>query len=312
VRAGSGDRGREVRALVARQMPDYLIASVVQSGEGQDNIAYEVNGELIVRFSKEPDAARRAARVHQEADLLAAVRGIAPLPVPEPRFTVAERGCLAYFKIPGLPLLDLSQPPRLAVGASIAATLGGLLAALHSVPLDSLAGLVGTDDQPPDEWRREAAESYLAVAEEVPAMHRRRVEAFLEATAPEAGYVQVFSHNDLGVEHVLVEPDALTVTGVIDWSDAAICDPAYDFGLLCRDLGPAALELAIRGYRSDLNDLVTLAERAVFYARCSVLEDLAYGVETGGQRLVELSLAAMEWLFPASAPPAAARPVRTR
>jgi len=30
------------------------------------------------------------------------------------------------------------------------------------------------------------------------------------------------------------------VTGIIDWSDAAIVDPAHDFGLLHRDLGPAA------------------------------------------------------------------------
>jgi aminoglycoside phosphotransferase (APT) family kinase protein len=34
-------------------------------------------------------------------------------------------------------------------------------------------------------------------------------------------------------------------TGIIDWSDAALADPAYDFGLLCRDLGAAALDLAL-------------------------------------------------------------------
>jgi hypothetical protein len=37
----------------------------------------------------------------------------------------------------------------------------------------------------------------------------------------------------------------------------------------------------------------------VFYARCSVLEDLAYGIETERDRYVENSRAAMEWLFPA-------------
>jgi hypothetical protein len=79
----------------------------VPVGEGSDNLAYEVDGELIVRWSKEPDPAARAARVDREARLLAAVASISPLPVPVPSFTVAEQGCLAYRKLPGVPLLDL-------------------------------------------------------------------------------------------------------------------------------------------------------------------------------------------------------------
>ena len=72
---------------------------------------------------------------------------------------------------------------------------------------------------------------------------------------------------------------------------AALVDPAYDYGLLFRDLGPAALppgdhlEPGIR-------------ERAAFFARCSVLEDLAYGVETGRKRYADKSTAALTWLFP--------------
>ncbi len=49
-----------------------------------------------------------------------------------------------------------------------------------------------------------------------------------------------------GIEHVLVEPGTATVTGIIDWSDAAMVDPAYDVGLLYRDLGPVALDALLR------------------------------------------------------------------
>ena len=117
----------------------------------------------------------------------------------------------------------------------------------------------------------------------------------------------MFSHNDLVIEHVLVDSSAWTVTGVIDWSDAAIVDPAVDFGRLHRDLGPAAAHTAMASYRTGTNelapqavvDLAPLAERAVFYARCGVLEDLAYGLRTGQARYIDKSLAAMAWLFPA-------------
>ncbi|MFD8002220.1 phosphotransferase family protein [Streptomyces mirabilis] len=294
----SRDRVADVRSVVVTHMLDYQIDSVVPLGEGLDNLAYEVNGELIVRFSKEPDLARRTALVGHEARVLAAVAGISPLPVPEPTFTVAEQGCLAYYKLPGAPLLDMSRHQRSAHGTSIAATLGELLTALHAVPIDRLVDLVDADHQPLAEWRHEATENYVTVAGQVPAAHRRPVEAFLDAAPPHDGCTPTFSHNDLGIEHVLIDPVAWTVTGIIDWSDAAFVDPAYDFGLLYRDLGPAAARAAISSYRSDANDLAALSERAVFYARCSVFEDLAHGIETEQGKYVDKSLAAMEWLFP--------------
>ncbi|MEU2617151.1 phosphotransferase [Streptomyces sp. NPDC007157] len=292
------DRVADVHSVVVTHMPGYRIESVVPLGEGLDNLAYEVNGELVVRFSKEPDPVRRTALVGHEARVLAAVAEISPLPVPEPTFTVPEQGCLAYRKLVGVPLSDMPRHQRSAHGTSIAATLGELLTALHAVPVERLAGLVDVDHQPLAEWRHEATEKYVTVAGQIPAAHRRPVEAFLDAAPPEEGYTPTFSHNDLGIEHVLIDPVAWTVTGVIDWSDAAVVDPAYDFGLLHRDLGPAATRAAISSYRTDANDLAALGERAVFYARCSVFEDLAHGIETEQSDYVEKSLAAMEWLFP--------------
>jgi aminoglycoside phosphotransferase (APT) family kinase protein len=291
------DRAAAVRRMVAVHLPGYRVDTVVRRGEGVDNLAYVVNGELIVRWSKEPDPAARAAGVDREVRLLGAVAGISPLPVPEPAFTVPEQGCLAYRRLPGRPLLDLPRPWPWAHARSIGATLGELLTALHAAPVERLATLVDVDDQPPAEWRGEAAESYAAVAGQVPAAHQGAVEAFLEAPPPAGGWTPVFSHNDLGIEHVLVDPGSWTVTGIIDWSDAAIVDPAVDVGLLHRDLGPAAAVLG--SYRTEVNDLATLGERAVFYARCGLFEDLAYGIRTGKDRYVDKSLAALAWLFPA-------------
>ncbi len=75
-------------------------------GERLDNAAYEVNGELIVRASKEAKSDRRSEATRREADLLAAVNELSSLPVPEPIFDDVEAGVLAYFKLPGIPLVD--------------------------------------------------------------------------------------------------------------------------------------------------------------------------------------------------------------
>ncbi|MET8795674.1 phosphotransferase [Nocardia sp. NPDC004568] len=298
-----GESAVDVREIVTGQLPGYRIDSVALLGEGQDNLAYTVNGELIVRFAKEPDPESRAARVIGESGLLAAVADILPLPVPEPCFSVPEQGCLAYFALPGRPLIDLPPARRSAAHTRpIAAVLGKFLAALHGAPVDRVVALVDADDQPNRLWLDEAGQTYDTLAGEVPPAHRPAVEAFLGAEPPGDSYDPVFSHNDLGIEHVLVDSVSGTVTGVIDWSDAAIVDPAYDFGLLYRDLGPAALDTALDHYRT-VPDAQAIRTRAAFYARCSVLEDMAYGLEHGLEKYLDKSLAALTWLYPSPADP---------
>jgi aminoglycoside phosphotransferase (APT) family kinase protein len=286
-----------VRDVVHAGAPGLQGHSVVLLGEGTDNLAYEVNGELVVRFSKESDPTRRANLISSETELLTAVARISPLPVPQPLFADPQQGCWAYSKIPGVPLLDLPLPQRLVHTPAVATVLGEFLAALHATPIQQMAQLVGADETPMSEWRDEAAGNYGSVLQQIPAAWRSAVEAFLGTAPPDPGGPLVFSHNDLGIEHVLIDSSTGAITGVIDWSDAALTDPAYDFGLLHRDLGTAALDLALDTYQT--NDTTALRQRAVFYARCTLFEDLAYGVQSGLSAYTDKSLAALEWLFPA-------------
>lgn len=117
------------------------------------------------------------------------------------------------------------------------------------------------------------------------------VPRFGRAVAPSLGRFLAALHGAPSlsalVEHVLI--DAGTVAGVIDRSDAAVVDPAYDFGLVLRDLGRGGFEAALAAYSRPV---AGLRERAWFYARCAVLEDLAFDL---GPRRVS----AAAWLFAA-------------
>jgi aminoglycoside phosphotransferase (APT) family kinase protein len=299
---------RDVRAVLTDHLPGYRVDTVRPCGAGTDNVAYEVNGDLIVRFRRTDPAA-----VDREAKLLAVVAGISPLPVPEPVLVDPRRGVLAYRRLPGTPLLGLPTPDR---PEALGAELGRFLAALHAVPPDRVAGLAATDDTPPGQWLAEAVATWPAVVAHVPVVHRSAVEAFLAAPPPATAQARVFSHCDLGIEHILVTeaapdqapadhvpadrtaPDrATSICGIIDWGDAAVGDPAYDMGLILRDLGPGAFDAALRAYgRTD----AALRGRAAYYARCGLIEDLAYGLETGRRRYADKGLAAMTWLFEAA------------
>jgi hypothetical protein len=197
MRARRDDAGRAGGAAPARArerlleaagagMPGFQVHGVEFLGEGLDNLSYVVNGELVVRFSKEPEPVRRAELIRAETGLLALVAKISPLPVPEPVFTDPGRGWWAYAKIPGVRLLDLLPRQRLAQAPAAGAALGGFLSALHAAPLGQMARLAGPDEVPMRGWRDEAAENYATIRTMVPATRRGPVEAFL-ATPPRAG-----------------------------------------------------------------------------------------------------------------------------
>lgn len=284
----------EIRALLARNLPGYEVGSVVKLGEGFDHAAYEVDGELIVRASKEADPATRSESILREAELLEVVARFSTLPVPEPVFADAEAGVIVYPRLPGVPLMDhpVADPARLAPA------LGGFLGRLHRTSLGEVEHLVERDDYPLTAWLENAERDYREIAEQVPASDRTLVEDFLGQTPPPEPRAAVFCHNDLGAEHVLVDVESNTVTGVIDWADAAIADPARDLALVYRDLGPEVFDLMLGGYAWDEAD----RERAVFYARCKLVEDLAYGLGTpGARRYAEAGLAHLARTFGALA-----------
>ena len=124
------------------------------------------------------------------------------------------------------------------------------------------------------------------------------VEAFAGSSPPpppERG-VLAFCHNDLGAEHLIVDPDDLTVTGVIDWTDAAIADPAAEAGRLLRDLGADALDRVLDGMDGAGGERDAVAARAWCHARLLAVEDLAYAM-AHRPRLVPYERATLLTLF---------------
>jgi aminoglycoside phosphotransferase (APT) family kinase protein len=273
----SDDRAvQPIREVVRRHLPDQPCRTVVPLGAGQDNVAYLVDGDLVVRRSREPTA-------DQEAQLLAVVSTVVPAPVP----VFAEAGWLAYRKLPGTPLLDLPPAVRTRLAPSVGGTLGRMLATLHELTVP-----VGSDESTLAEWYDETAGELSRTAHLLGPRLRRAVESFLAEPPPADQVGRAFSHNDLGAEHILVDGD--TVTGIIDWTDAAYTDPAFDFGLILRDLGPDGLAAALTSYPA-VDD--GFRQRIRGYAVCKAIEDIGYGLDSGATRYLDNGRAALTRLL---------------
>ncbi len=195
--------------------------------------------------------------VWREARLLETLAPRVSVPIPTPRFADSDADVMGYERIPGNPLLGRDPP------AGTAQRLGRFLRELHAVEIESVQAIVATEAADPSQWLEDLDGPQDLVR-------------LVHATRPAPSDRRVVAHADLGAEHILELGG--TLTGVIDWSDAAITDPALDFARLYRDFGPSFLEQLSGAYRRLSPQAMTRIE---FFARCAALEDLAFGNDSG-------------------------------
>jgi aminoglycoside 2''-phosphotransferase len=86
-------------------------------------------------------------------------------------------------------------------------------------------------------------------------------------------------HRDLVPEHVLFNPATGHLTGVIDWGDAGIDDPAVDFAGVRRQLGAEFAQQMLATYRPALD--ATALRRMDFYAGMEPFHEIHFAQTHG-------------------------------
>lgn len=221
-------------AVIAREaMPGRPITSVRILGQGEDNTAVVINRRFILRI---PKNRRVAGMIRREARLLAALRRRLPIQVPAPERVGGLRSLdgwpvLLYRRIPGSGV----SWSRLSPGAyrGLIHDLRPILGQLASFPA-RLSSQLGVPGRTAGEWRTEMRgfHRYLrrAVFPLIPTDDRAELEARLSGFTENDANFQfrpTLLHTDLHSEHVLWAGHR--VSGVIDWGDAEVGDPAREF-----------------------------------------------------------------------------------
>jgi aminoglycoside 2''-phosphotransferase len=106
------------------------------------------------------------------------------------------------------------------------------LSRLHAFPADEAAGLGVGEGDPAEHLREARAEALGFLADVEPLVPGRliaRCREFLDEVPPAWPGPPVLIHGDLVPEHLIFDPTTYELTGVIDWSDVWLCDPACDF-----------------------------------------------------------------------------------
>ncbi|MFK0153369.1 aminoglycoside phosphotransferase family protein [Streptomyces sp. NPDC090499] len=261
-----------VRSLLKENADGASVPEVRPVAQGGAHSTWWVGTRHVLRLAPDRDASVRRRRELRLRDLM------------RPHLPVAVPAGVAHGEwAPGLTYtLDTVIPGGTAeehdVSAVGEADLAGLLTGLREVPVRQ-AETLGVPRTPPrslEALRRMAvpAAERLAAADEFDASR------LLQLTPPGAAQLAaqpgtaVLVHHDLKGEHLVVSADG-RVRGVLDWTDAAVGDPAEDIAGLALAVGSGAAvraaTLAGYGARPCL--------RGLWLARCDTVVRLADRLE---------------------------------
>jgi len=104
-------------------------------------------------------------------------------------------------------------------------------------------------------------------------------------------FVPCVVHGDLAPENVLVDDER--VTGVLEWAETRLADPADDFAWLASGCAPATVDAVIEAYTVTrrIEPDKDLARRARLAAELAVARWLLHGVSTDDPAIVDDAVA---------------------
>jgi len=277
-----------VRALLRRHAPDLparQLRLMPHYGWGGESDAWLVDGRWIFLIPRSDDSARALAI---QVCLLPKLARRLPLPIPGFRYSARDDGgacrLAGYEMIPGDPLRGetlAALPP--AVRVQLAEQLGGFLTTLHNAPVDQAleCGVAPPRLDLPAHWQgvyshvREGI--FPALVEDERRWVTQRFQAFLDNPRL-SSYEQTLCHGDLGADHILFDSTQGRLTGVYDFGDVCIGDPAGDLAWR-REYGETFFQQVLAAYHRPQDG--TLAERVVFCMDRVPLIEIGYGLENG-------------------------------
>jgi aminoglycoside 2''-phosphotransferase len=274
----------DYRNWLTIQLPQVIVpdAALVWIDSGWDSRVLEVNGQWIFQFARRPEI---TGQFRKELRLLPELAGRLPCTIPNPVFTRLDDPkfiCMGYRKLNGEALSDATATTAMAT------QIGAFLNCLHQFPLDSVSqtGLIVLRA---DVWRTQYLDFYRwvqkgvlpQVSETLRKNMRNLWEDFLD-TEENFHFTPVLIHGDLGVEHILVDPDSDRLVGVIDWGDARVGDPALDFAGLLASCGADFVSQVLGSYARRLDG--RFWQRMAFYRDIQPFYRMHYGMEVGDKR----------------------------
>jgi aminoglycoside 2''-phosphotransferase len=259
---------------------------------GWEYLILDVNGDYIFRLPLHQD---HDDRLKNEVSLVNSLSKIISAPIPYYEFIwQSDQNSpvfAGYRKLRGVACNSRNFKKSWIENAS--RDLGRFLSELHNVPSSSPV-TSALHKYSSEEWTRRFRKSHSEVKKFAYPLIRKKyhseceqVWSSLDSKLHKAKFKPSVIHGDLMGGNILADPLSGHLTGIIDWSDAQLGDPAYDFaGLISVDgqLGEHTLNHYLGRERDSVMD------RAELYFRTIPLREIAWGVKMNSKRIIRIGL----------------------
>ncbi|WP_158175525.1 phosphotransferase [Heyndrickxia camelliae] len=272
--------------LIEEQFPQLKPVKADVIGEGFDNTVFQVNNEYIFRFPRRQVAAQL---LETENTILPKLADKLPIPIPKPTF-IGVAGERYPWPFTGYPIVKGTTPGLLPAPKRMQSVeeLAQFLKTLHRFPVrDALQLKV-----PYDELKRLDIKSRkpklmenLDVAAELGLYtSQKELIPFIESLPPDKTITELaLVHGDLHPRNMLVDRKG-KVSGIIDWGDTHIGNPAIDLSIVYTFIPPEGRALFYSIYGSVDTQTENLAKFKAIYTTTLLL---LYAHDNSNHQLIE-------------------------
>ncbi|MCK8058455.1 MULTISPECIES: phosphotransferase family protein [unclassified Fusibacter] len=277
--------------VIQTAVPELIIDSSKLIECGQNNYLLEVNGKWMFRFPKAP--------VNLEEDkleyrILSVLTGQVSLPIPNPSYAQltshVEDSFYAYEKIDGQPLFQEAFN-SLKDTTKIAQQLGTFLKTLHhpdtKEALSTLLPVINPKARWQDLYNRVRNHLFGYMNASTMAKVTEIFDSIIVEVSS-AEFVPCVVHGDFGPSNILFDPLKEEVTGIIDFAEIHIGDPATDIASLVGKFGytDAFIDELSKTYPKAQHYL----KRAKWMTKTFALQEALYGSENNDERAFEAGM----------------------
>lgn len=261
--------------------PQLHIESYTLVDIGQNNDVLIVNGSLVFRF---PKYKKGIEQLRKETKILKYIRDFISIQIPNPTYNSLEKlevgeVFTGYELIQGVPLwkdniIEIKNNETLK---SLAMKLVQFLIELHAIPKDCISSSFELDYNHPIEemsklYQEIKSNLFPFIKKESQKEITQSFNTFLESDAVNNLDVTLI-HGDFGASNIIWLPESKEISGIIDFGNVRLGDPAYDFAGILSSYGEDFFNMCIQLYPNGQS----ICERVKFYKSTFALQEALHG-----------------------------------
>ncbi len=247
--------------------------------DGWDFYVFLVNKKTTFRF---PRRKYYADKLPLEVDFITKFKKLSPIPIPNLKLHIDKSLKFPYVTYPFIPGVQFkkelastfSQEEQLTITKQLA----HFLSALHSFPLKKIKALKKYRLEDLKAWKNRLEKIKQIVFPYIQSNEKKWIERVFNnffAVMKKSKIKPCVTHSDIMPEHIIVDPKKHSLSGIIDFGDIAIGDPAFDFTFLNK-YGKDFLTKVYEEYKLPLDQY--FETRRQFYEDRLVVTNLEHSI----------------------------------